>query len=84
MLAEETLQVVQQANTVLATICSLIIHGYMICRLKSNYSVLTQYQNLLVAQSSTYFIASIFRLLVNRVNVSRILLYISVHVYEQS
>ncbi|KAL6727821.1 hypothetical protein Aduo_009664 [Ancylostoma duodenale] len=66
MFTEATSEVVQQVNTVIATMCSLMVHGYIILRIKSNYIVLNQYQNLLVAQSSTYFFASIFRLLVNR------------------
>ncbi|EYB85397.1 hypothetical protein Y032_0299g1790 [Ancylostoma ceylanicum] len=66
MFTEATSQIVQQINTVIATLCSLMVHGYIIFRIKSNYNVLNQYQNLLVAQSATYFFASIFRLLVNR------------------
>ncbi|KAL6727822.1 hypothetical protein Aduo_009665 [Ancylostoma duodenale] len=66
--ADETLQTVQQqqVNTLVATIFSFLVHGYIIRRILSKYSVLTQYQNLLVTQSSVYVIGSILRFCLNQ------------------
>ncbi|VDL84746.1 unnamed protein product [Nippostrongylus brasiliensis] len=67
MITEATVDLMQHINTPIATACALFVHGFIIYRIRSNYSVLSQYQNLLIVQSSIYLVATTMRLVVNRV-----------------
>ncbi|EYB85408.1 hypothetical protein Y032_0299g1793 [Ancylostoma ceylanicum] len=64
--ADKAVQTVQHVNTLVATIISLLVHGYIIRQILRKYSVLTQYQNLLVAQSSLYVVGTILRFCMNQ------------------
>ncbi|VDL79291.1 unnamed protein product [Nippostrongylus brasiliensis] len=66
MITEATVDLMQHINTPIATACALFVHGFIIYRIRSNFSVLSQYQNLLIVQSSIYLVATTMRLLVNR------------------
>ncbi|WKX99897.1 hypothetical protein Q1695_014626 [Nippostrongylus brasiliensis] len=66
MITEATVDLMQHINTPIATACALFVHGFIIYRIRSNYSVLSQYQNLLIVQSSIYLVATTMRLVVNR------------------
>ncbi|CAJ0598070.1 unnamed protein product [Cylicocyclus nassatus] len=65
MMQDEAVDILQQINNVSATICSIFIHVFIIYRIRTKYSVFTQYQNLLVVQSSIYAVGSISQLLGN-------------------
>ncbi|KAK6010528.1 hypothetical protein OSTOST_24443, partial [Ostertagia ostertagi] len=59
------LQIFQYTNTVVATISTLLIHGYIIHRIKSNRASLTHYQNFLIAQSVIYICGSVLTIVIN-------------------
>ncbi|VDL84745.1 unnamed protein product [Nippostrongylus brasiliensis] len=57
--------IAQTANTVIATLASLVLNGYVTYRILTNHNNLTNYQNLLVGQAALYIFGSVICLVAN-------------------
>lgn len=58
---------IQRTNSVISSICGLSIHGFILCRILKKNSSLSQYQDLIVFQSTIATISILFRFLANQV-----------------
>lgn len=56
-------------SSLIAAFCSLFVNGYIITGILMNYRRLSDYQSLIVIQSSVYMVDTAFRFLVNEVSI---------------
>uniref|UniRef100_A0A0N4W864 Sugar transporter SWEET1 n=1 Tax=Haemonchus placei TaxID=6290 RepID=A0A0N4W864_HAEPC len=63
-------EMVQTINSVLASICGLTLHCYILYKLLRNHSSLSQYQNLIVVQSAVGAVYAVVQLIANEVRMT--------------
>ncbi|KAK5978179.1 hypothetical protein GCK32_007556, partial [Trichostrongylus colubriformis] len=64
--AEKAVEILQYFNTIVTSIVSFLVFGYIMYRIKLNHVSLTYYQNFLVVQSLVYICGSVLTLIMNQ------------------